>query len=444
MTLKAALDRSKQRVRAVATSQATLLGNAGALSSSTLVSAIMGFAYWVLAARCFTTEAVGYAAAAIAIVGLVGLFGEFGLGSLLVGEVQREHLRANPRDTSALIWAALWASMAGGAMIGLLAFVGASLAGLDLGTIAGGWPKALFFMAMCAATSFCLVLDQGLVGLLDAGRQMYRNTVFAVLKIVFLVALVPFSTGLGREFEIFATWMFAKVVSVQQVLPLHGRLGGRAWRTPSFAMLGRLQSSFLAHHALNIASQAPALMLPVMVTWLLGAKANAAFYTSWMLLTVALLVPAALTTVLFSVGVKEPRALPERLRFTLTLSAIASVGAVAGFALLGPRLIAIFGADYVDQMGASIRLFGFTLFGMSIKYHYIAVARINHQMLPATWLMLAGGILELMLCALGARAQGLYGLTVGFIVAVSLEALVMGWSVLRANRAWTAEQGWTS
>jgi O-antigen/teichoic acid export membrane protein len=441
MTLKAVAATGKLRFRTIAASQATLLGNAGALSSSTLITAVLGFAYWLLAARNFPAEAVGHAAAAIAIVALVGLFGEFGLGSLLVGEVQREHLRNDHKAASALIWAALWVSLAAGAAIGLLTIIGMAAMALDVGAIAGGWPKALFFIAICAATSFCLVLDQGLVGLLDASRQMYRNTVFAVLKIILLLALVPLSTGLGREFEIFATWMLAKVISVLLVVPSQGRLGGRAWRAPSFAMLAKHQSSFLAHHALNIASQAPALLMPVLVTWLLGAKANAAFYTSWMLLSVALLIPASLTTVLFSVGVKDPKALPERIAFTLTLSAIASIGAAIGFGLLGPFLLVIFGLDYVGQMGPSIRLFGLVIFGMAIKYHYIAVARINHHMLAATWVMVIGGALEVALCVLGAGQNGLLGLTIGLLIAVTLEALVMGWMIFSARQVWIAKRG---
>ena len=429
-----------RRIRRLVASQSLMLVNAGALSSSALTTAVLGFVYWILAARNFPPEAVGHAAAAIAIIALAGLFGEFGLGSLLVGEMQKPHLRADPKQASAFIWAALWMSLAGGALIGLISISGVAATHLDLGTITAGLPKSLFFVAICAVTSFCLVLDQSLVGLLDAGRQMYRNTVFSVLKIIFLLLLIPFSTGLGREFEIFATWMIAKIISVLQVVPSHNYLGGRAWLAPAFKDIALLRNRFLSHHALNIASQIPGLVMPVVITGLLGAKANAAFYTSWMLLSVALLIPASLTTVLYSVGVKEPSALAGRLKFTMSLCALVAVGATAGFALLGPTILGIFGSAYADQMGPSIRLFGLVVAGMTVKQHYIAVARIDQRLLPATLVMLAAAMLELTLASLGASRGGLWGMTIGLLIALAIETAFMVRTIWSARQDWNAVQ----
>ena len=55
-----------------------------------MVTSILGFAYWWLAARQFSPPAVGLASAAISAMTLLGTLSICGLGILLIGELPRQ------------------------------------------------------------------------------------------------------------------------------------------------------------------------------------------------------------------------------------------------------------------------------------------------------------------------------------------------------------------
>ena len=93
-----------------------LLSNASTLAATTCVTSVLGFAYWAIAARLFSQQAVGYSAAAISAMTLLGTIGMLGMGTLLIGELPRR------KDRAGLVSAAL--SLAAFAITGNRAGVG--------------------------------------------------------------------------------------------------------------------------------------------------------------------------------------------------------------------------------------------------------------------------------------------------------------------------------
>jgi hypothetical protein len=65
------------------------------------------------------------------------------------------------------------------------------------------------------------------------------------------------------------------------------------------------------------------------------------------------------------------------------------------------------------------------------KKHYVAVCRIQDRITDVLLPILAGAILEVGAAALGARLGGISGLSLGWIIAVCVEAMFMFRLVLR-------------
>src|ERR1039457_1181882 len=101
-----------------------LLSNASSLVAATGITSVLGFAYWAVAARLFSQQAVGYGSAAVSAMTLLGTIGMFGLGTVLIGELPRRRRRAG------LVSAALLASGLGSMVLGLgFAVVASSING---------------------------------------------------------------------------------------------------------------------------------------------------------------------------------------------------------------------------------------------------------------------------------------------------------------------------
>ncbi|MBY5747900.1 hypothetical protein HFO28_30620 [Rhizobium leguminosarum] len=414
MTLSAAMT----KVRNLLINQAVLLLNAGMLGLGTLMTAILGFVYWWFAARSFSAEAVGLAAAAISLMNLLANLGEVGLGPFLMGEIGRQK-RAGPFLTGALL-----ASFSASIVVGLIYLAIAAWTSTQLGSIVGSAATDLFFVAGCALTAVTLVLDQALVGLLRSGLQLARNVVFAASKLLLLVAL---GLTLGRassELAIFTTWFTGQLVSLVVVAGLLVYAGGRVFHRPEIRAFRPVLGQVFGHHTLSMAVQAPALLLPFVVTVMLSAEINAAFYAAWTVLNVALLVPASLASVLFAIAVREPELFPARLRLSLGLSMLVYAATALAFLFLSRFMLWIFNPAYAVIAGDSLQFLGVAAFGMALKYHYLAVQRVRRRLGFATLVLTGGAVLEIA-AAVGGAQFGIAGTANFWVIAVFLEGLLL-------------------
>lgn len=407
-----------------------LLVNAGSMIGTTVVTSGLGFVYWWLAARQFPADVVGFASAAISAMSLIGTIGIVGLGTLLIGELPRAPERRGPLITTALLVSGLLSGL-----LGLLFALIAPVISAELQPLAGDVSRVALFVLGVVLTAVTLVLDQALIGLLRASLQLWRNAIFAVIK---LVALLPLSwwlsdaTGLG----IYTTWTIGNLLSLVGLfgIVVALRLRVRAHR-PQWSLLRDLPGAALGHHALNLSLQLPGFVLPIIVTGLLSAALNASFYMAWLMLHLVFAIPYTLTTVLYAVGVADRGAFAQKMRLTLGLAT--TIGLVSNAVLwLGADLImGVFGPSYAADAAWTLRIMGLGVFPLIVKDHYVAVQRI-HNRIPATAaLVTLGSLLELGLAALGTQFNGLYGLSIGFVIALYIEGLYMARPVYQAASA---------
>src|ERR1039457_4536730 len=146
-----------------------LLSNASSLVAATGITSVLGFAYWAVAARLFSQQAVGYGSAAVSAMTLLGTIGMFGLGTVLIGELPRRSPGAG------LVSAALLTSALGSLVLGLGFAIVAPLVSRRFGHIIGTPSQAALFAVGVGLTGVSLVFDQATIGLMRGGLQLSRN-----------------------------------------------------------------------------------------------------------------------------------------------------------------------------------------------------------------------------------------------------------------------------
>ncbi len=405
-----------------------MLINAGSLIGTTVVTGVLGFAYWWVAARLFPPQAVGLASASISAIMLLGSICVLGLGTLLIGELPRQ-----PGKEASLISAALILVGGVGACGGIVFALLASLASADFQVFRANIGGILLFAVGVSLTAVTIVLDQALIGLLKGGLQFWRNTFFAATKLVVLLLAGFWLSKVGET--IYGTWAVGNVLSLVPLAGFALLKGGRSVRAfiPDWGLLRKLGLPALQHHMLNLILRTPTTALPVLVTILLSATTNAWFYVSWMLSDLVFIASYALTTVLYAVNSAEPSELSRKIRMTLSVAVVTSILANCVLQSGATQILDLFGHIYADQAAWSLRILGLAAFAMIIKHHYIAVSRIHSKMARAALPVAIGSGLELGLAALGAHLGGLVGLSLGWVLAVYMEAVFMFPAVYRAT-----------
>jgi O-antigen/teichoic acid export membrane protein/GT2 family glycosyltransferase len=394
-----------------------LFSNAGFLTLGAGISSFLGFFYWWAAAKLFPQDAIGFAAGGISLMNFIGHLGEFGLGALTIREASKLKDR-----TSGLISVALIVSFGSSALLGALyvAFVGLSPS-IGLGHLCDAIGAPLFILG-CGLTGFTLVFDQSLVGFLRSGTQVARNVIFAATKLVLLVAVVFLVMKLRNEVIILGTWILGQIASIAMLAG--PKLCRFILKRPNFGLLRDFGRSVIGHHGLNLASLAPGLLLPFVVATELTASANAAFYAAWTLINVAYLAPASLATVMFAVGAQSPQELAARLRVSIQASLAISMLVSAACCFGAAFFLSLFSTAYATTASASLVVLGFSVFPISIKYHYVSIKRIQNRMLSASFSVVLGCVLEVAGATLGGKVS-LYGLTLGWLAGLVLEAVLL-------------------
>lgn len=201
---------------------------------------------------------------------------------------------------------------------------------------------------------------------------------------------------------------------------------------PQWDILRKLRGAALQHHLLNLILLVPPLILPILVTVQLSATENAWFYISFMLANFVFSLTYALSTVLYAMSAAQPSLLAQKIRFTLGLSFMTSLGANLILQPGAGLLLGIFGHAYVDQAAWCLRILSMGVFPLIIISHYVALCRIQNRLTSVILPIAAGAILELAGAAIGAHLSGLAGLSLGWLAGLILEALYMAPMVYRA------------
>jgi O-antigen/teichoic acid export membrane protein len=398
-----------------------------ALFSTTLMTAALGFLFWAAAAHITTTEVVGRASAVISAMQLIGTFATLGFHILLTAELPRR----DAADVKHLVVTSL--GIAGG-----LAFVTAAGYAVvaHIVTNTGEWIYATptgvaLFGVGTAITTVAVVIDGALIGVQLSGRQASRNLIFSLVKLIAL-PVAAFTVGLSPQ-TVFAAWLVGNLVSLL-TLGLRTKTPQEWLRTmPSLRQFSPLwRSAAGGYHWINLASHAPLLIMPIMVTAQLGAHANAGFYAALLLVGVVWTIPCHLSTAMLTLDGGDANHFDHGLSVAVRLSGAVSALAAVGAPIVAGPVLAIFGPGYEQARYCLIALATCT-FASAVKSIYIPVRRAQGALSRAALAVILGACIEVGAAEIGLRLGGVTGVGMAFGAAMVLEAIVF-WPAIQKAR----------
>jgi O-antigen/teichoic acid export membrane protein len=408
--------------------------NAGSLMATTVITSLFGFAYWWVAARTAPAAAVGQASAAVSAMTLIGTIGMFGMGTMLISDLPT--LRGPKWSLiSTCLLVAGGAATAGG-----LVYVGlAHFAVPGLRNALGGTPGTVLLVAGIALNAVTLVLDEALVGLLQGPLQLMRNAWFSVIKLVLLgvLALLPITLS-GTD--LLLTWV-AGIVFSTAVLgsALRRRRLLDSVRPRLSQLRGRGRQTF-DHNLLNLATYLPRAALPLVVTAVLSAEANASFYTAFMVLSFLAMVPANIALTLFAVASGDKAALRSKVRVGLLLSLGGGLPASLLVVALARPIMSVFGSRYASTAGAALAILALTYVPFVFHHFFLAISRVQGKVRGAGVFSVFAGVAELLAAWYGGSRGSLTELVTWVAVVMAVETVLVAPTVLRVVFA-RAERG---
>jgi O-antigen/teichoic acid export membrane protein len=406
-----------------------LLRNAGSLAATTGMTSIFGFVFTVVAARMFTTQEVGWGNTAINEMQLFGTIGMFGLGTMMIGELPKGN-----RDRAGLFSASVSTSAIGSAILGLgfAIIVGLYFSSPNhLPGIAGTPAQLVLFVVGTSLTGATLVFDEGTIGLLRGGVQLWRNMVMSAIKLLTLpVAAVVLHDGFGVGLSL--AYVVGIVGSMIPAAIMLKRGGAKILQRPDYGSLRRLLPVAINHNWLNLAMATPSRIVPIIVTLVVGPTDSAVFYVCYMISSLLFMVPVHLGTVLFALASASPEVVAEKLRFVLRISLLIGLPVMVVLAISAHFMLGIYHPIYAQLGTVPLWLLIIGYLPQMPRAQFIAVSRATGNVGRAAGLICFFALCELTSIYLGGKYGGLDGLSFAYLGVLTMEGIITAPTVLRA------------
>lgn len=387
----------------------SLARNSFFLMGTTIVNSALGYAFWVLAARTYSTREVGFSAALISAMTLAAMLSNMGAGSTLV---QTLPTRRAGRDWSRTVNACLGAGFVTGAVMGFVALFLLPLVSEEFSVLhqaAYGAVVVLGVLFWTAAT----ILDFAFVAERAADKMLTRNATGAILKLALLGCFV--ALGERSSLGISSAWTVstggALLIGGALLLPKLHR-GYRPQLRGIATEARRLFPPLVGHYFINLGGQMSMCLLPLLVATRLSSTSNAYYYTTWMLGGAIFMVSPAVAAALFAEGSHARASLYQKARSSTFLIAALLVGPMTALLLGGRFILGIFGPAYAEHSFGLLILLVVAVVPDAVTNVYVSVLRVQRRFRAAAALniVMALGTLTLawyLLPVLGIAGAGL-------------------------------------
>jgi O-antigen/teichoic acid export membrane protein len=415
-----------------------LLRNAGSLAATTGMTSVFGFVFTIVAARMFSPNAVGWGNAAINAMQLFGTIGMFGLGTMLIGELPKRK-----GDRGGLFSASVSTSFIGSVILGLIfAIVVGMYFSNSLPGVGSTLGEVLLFVLGTALTGATMVFDEGTIGMLRGGVQLWRNMSLSGIKLVALPVTAfllhdKFGVGLSLSYVI---GIVGSLIPASIMLV---RGGTRLYHRPDWQSLRRLLPVAINHNWLNLAMATPSRIIPIVVVVAVGSDKGAVFYVAWMISALLFMVPVHLGTVLFALASASPQVVAEKLRFVLRVSLLIGLPVMAVLAIGAHFMLGLYDSpknhfiySHLGTVPLWLLIIGYI--PQMPRAQFIAVSRATNRVGQAAGLICFFACCEIGSIFIGGKLGGIDGLSFAYLGILCMEGLITAPTVLRAAYAVTA------
>jgi O-antigen/teichoic acid export membrane protein len=385
----------------------SLVRNSLYLMASTIITAGLGYVFWVIAAHAFTRQEVGIGSAIISLCGTMALLTYLGSQAMLIERLPGSE--CSTAWTAILVRFCLVTAMVTAVATALA--VPVLMASPDYRVFFDSASPIIIAVAGSAAWTLVSLLGTAFISARRAGRFLSIQTLISAAKVLFVI---PFAAAGAGAMGVVGAWVASTALGVgvgaAWLIPrmgLGGRPGGRRRERgdikpsrlrrsdrrashrrspvlPSAASMRRL----VGQHLTSTGGAVTPLVLPLLVVVRLGVELNAYFYITWMVGAVFFMVSPSVSTAVFAEGVRAG----SDLRMTVTKALLVSVVLLAPTMIVmiigGKIVLRLFGAPYAAAGYGLLILLAISALPDAVSNVAISIFRVTERLTYSTLLNL--------------------------------------------------------
>ena len=391
------------------------------------MGALLGVAFWILAAHRYSAVQVGNGAAEISAMTLIASISQFSPGLVF----NRFLFAAGHRAGRILV-----VGYGSSTLFALVISVIFLTATRRHNFVAGGWAPGALFIAATVVWVIFTIEDAALTGLRATFIIPIENTLFSLAKLTLLPVL---ALRAANSNGVFLAWVVPLVFIVipvnyflfRKVIPRHTQQSLGQSSLPPRGVLGRIVvGEYFGSLALIALTSMPAILI---VNELGGAQA-AYFQTPWLVGTSFDFLLWTFAFAVMSESSARPSGAPATIRKAVKLATIV-LSPVMGLLVLGaPLYMRVLGHEYAHNGTRLLQLLVLTLPFMATNILYVTFASLARRVRRVIFVQVSLSVGTLTLMSILMRHLGLTGVGIAFMIGQACVAMIVLPSVVRQYR----------
>ena len=317
----------------------SLYRNSTFLAANAVISAVMGFVFWAVAARTLSPQAVGVAAAVVTAATLVASFSFLGFDNALIKYLPTSSTKDQDTHTGLTVTGA--ASIAGACIA--LAIAAESGSKLRL-LVSSPW-SMMAFGGLCFLSSWNYITNVIFIAGRVAQYVFLTTVAFCVVRLP-LLFLFEHDGYAGATLA----WLIGSAASVVASFFILYRVSDYSYR-PSFDLPGarRMVRFAAANYVSGAASSLPALVFPSLILSVTGPEYSAYFYVVYLVMACVLQLPLAVCQSLFAEGSRDRVNMWAHVRKATKVAIMIMLPSLVVILAVGYPLLGLFGRAYATH-----------------------------------------------------------------------------------------------
>lgn len=398
----------------------TLYQNAYYLIASTAVTSIFSMIVWVIAARFYSTYAIGLGAAIITAWELLSIFSNLGLGIGLIRFLPDARVKSTSMVNTCITLSGI-ASI----IVALIFLSGIRVWSPALLSVTQNPIFSAAFVVCALVWGLNPIVETPFLAKRSVKYAFIKNVIIVILRIALIVAFVAISndtigivasSGIGMSVGLLiAVFLFLPKV-LQGYIPIP---------TINKEVVGELIRYSGANFIAKIFVEVTPLVLPLVVINILGADMNAYFYIAWAVTRIMYVIPISIFNSLFAEASNDEESLRVNTIKSLRLLSLLVLPIIIMIMVVASPLLQVFGAAYSDNGTTMLRIMALSTIPFATNYLYITYCRVRRYTIRVMVVSAIYSVLSLgLIWFLTFNMMNLTGVALGYIAGQGVVSIV--------------------
>lgn len=396
--------------------------NSAYLLLSSVALSGLGFAFWSISTRLYSTSDVGTAAALLGALNLITSL------SLVGFEISIIRFLPGHPDKSALLNVGLTLSSLLGAAVAVTFLLLQPLVSPSLASVRANVAIEVMFTCFVVVSVSSYILESTFIAYRGSRYVLRKNVVFSVAKLALIFATV----ALGA-FGIYSAWMLGLTIAVIYSLFIVAKKFGHSLK-PQLGLrhLRGMWAFSGGNYVAAFAEGLPIMVLPLLIINLYGPDQAAYYYMAMVIANFLFTISIAASQSLFAevsyVGTDVPRETKKALAFIFVLL----VPSTAIVFVFGPDVLAWFGRGYSENGTVLLYLLSASAVLVAVNSLLRTILKVRLKTAALTLISFVGAGVLLLLAGL-LTDLGLAGVGVAWLAGQAVSCLALCYVVMRGR-----------